>query len=75
MHKCSQLRLNEALPSCFSSHAKDKYLFVVCLCHIFHSFKLLMVISLFKMPHSAEVLSVAPKCKKAAICLIENLGC
>ena len=67
----AEVERGSPLPSCFSSHTKNKYLSVVCLCH---SFILLMVVSLSKMPCSAEVLSMAPKCKKAMIYLTENVG-
>lgn len=71
--------MRDALPSCFSSRAVNKY----PLCGLFSTkfltfLSCLLVISQFKMTHkcSAEVLSNLPKCREhliEKICVLEKL--
>lgn len=70
------LKLGKALPLCFNSHTINRVALTVYLLPCFSCFcAFLLVISLFKMALgcSAIVLSSDPKCKKAVMCLRENI--
>lgn len=69
----AELKQNDILLSCFSSHTVNKYPFCGLFSDTLTIFFLVILLFRIVSKHRAKVVSSVLKCKKAMICLMEKI--